>query len=221
MAAESQPNIEEFPALCGYFRLKQDLQFGAKQEAAIVKLWGTLEPPVRYDDWVSVYYQRNVIERRNKGETSYCTLHNHVAGKGCSRNETCKFEHKCLVCDSAHHGAFFRGKGGKYVCPIVGKQFVEMIELERQGFTEAELKTAWATNNPKCLFESEVGAIQFTHETSQLTVTGFPRKTDISVFKSTPAVVKAQLDAKGISNAGVYTTPTVEKKHALVFVLYY
>ena len=221
MAATSSPNVEEFPALCAYFRLKQELQFGAKQEAAIVKLWSSSEPPVQYEDWVAVYYQRNVIDRRQNGEAPYCTLYNHVAGKGCSRNDTCKFQHKCLVCDSARHGAFFRNKGGKYYCPIIEKQCSEMAELDRQGFTDADLKIAFSSHKNKCLFESEVGTIRFSHETSQLTVSGFPRKTDISVFKSASETVKSQLDAKGITNAGIYATPTTEKKHALVFVLYY
>ncbi|MFY7868613.1 MAG: hypothetical protein ACOVQN_03860 [Exiguobacterium sp.] len=221
MAAEAHPNIEEFPALCAYFRLKQELQFGAKEEAALAKMWSTSDPPVRYDDWVRVYYQRNVINRRQDGEKPYCTLHNHVAGKGCARKESCSFEHKCLVCDSTRHGTFFRNKKGKFYCPIVEKQFSEMENLEKQGFQESDLKAAWHAHKNKCLFDSQVGTIQFVHETSQLTVTGFPRKTDIAVFKGTPAVIKAQLDAKGISNGGVYSTPATEKKHALVFVLYY
>lgn len=217
--AEKQLEVKEYPALCAFFRLKEQLQLGRKEiDELRAKVWQRMS--IDYEDWVAPYFVENNVHRRDRGETPYCTFHNHCSGYGCNK-EACSFEHRCMVCKADDHGAFFVTKTNFFRCPVVRQQHAEMVRLEENGFTEEELQAAWRYSDRKLLFESQLGSTVFRYEKSQVMVSGFPRKADFHVYHGPTELVKKQLQAKGIRNGGALIMPAEEKKKALVFVLYY
>lgn len=222
MAAASSTkelNVKEYPALCAFFRLKEQLQVGQKRiDELRKKVWTRMS--IDYDDWMAPYFIQNNVQRRDKGEKPYCTFFNHRSGHGCNK-EGCKFEHRCMVCQEEGHGAFFPTKTNFFRCPIVRQQHAEIIKLEESGYTEQQLHEAWNQCNKQLLFESQIGTTVFRYEKSQVVVSGFPRKADFHVYKAPSELIKKKMHAKGISNGGLLVMPAEEKKNALVFVLYY
>lgn len=220
MAATSKTvNPHRFPALCAFFRQQELMQCGPKEVAKLRSgAWKKIN--IKYDDWVAPYYIENVVRRKAEQKKPFCTFHNHTAGYGCNK-EDCAFEHRCLVCQSSEHGAFFRTKTGVHRCLSVRAQYREEAVIEKEGITEDELYEAWKESDRKVIFKSQVGTVKYVYEKSHLTVTGFPRKADLHVYKAPAAVIKTQMRSPEIKNGGLIVLPAEEKKNAIVFVLYF
>lgn len=220
MAAASPLELSRFPALCSYFRLRQEVQLGPKElEKLKNNKWKNMS--ISYPDWMAPYFVLNCEKRKRSGLSPYCTFYNHLAGHGCNK-EGCTFVHCCMVCQSPEHGTFFPDEANYSKCPVVRQQEAECLALQRHGFAEEDLHIAWLQSDRKLLFESSAGAATYRYERSHLEVSGFPRRADLHVYKASAEVVRQQMTAKGIANGGFISLPTEEeKKNALVFVLYY
>lgn len=70
---------------------------------------------VLLDVYVLVFLEQQQRRQERTHENYTCTHFNHRKGEGCSRDE-CKFTHICAMCNSTHHGVYFRNDDGSFVC---------------------------------------------------------------------------------------------------------